>query len=683
MAKKSSRQRRGHHGGGGEAFPWRNFLQAAMLLLAGLWIYAPALHGDWLWDDDIYITNSTVKHDPWGLLAIWFEPNRFIEFYPIEASVQWLQCQLFGDDTFGYHLTNVLLHVLSALLVWKLLAKFNLRLAWWGALLFVVHPAMVESVAWISELKNALSLPPFLLALCAWIDFQEGGRKKDYARALLWFLTAMLCKISMAMFPLVIFLYAWWKRGRIGWSDAKESAPFFAVSLILGMATALLGRQYDLTNSSEALNIPAHGVPARVALGGLSLGFYFLKSVLPIGLVPMYPQWTVSPPSFWQFLPWVVLAWAAGWFWLRRGTWGRHALLGCGFFVILLLPFIGFKDISYMRFTWVMDHFLYIPIIGLIGLAVAGAERLWPGLPPATRPGCFVGAVLIAAVLAVGSHRYAKIFAGPVPLWTYTLKHNPNSVGAHDNLGVYYSDGGNYAEGISQFEDALQIDPDDVKVLDNLGVAWVRSQNPAEATAEFRAALRLNPGDAKAHNDLGNLLAQTGHSQEGLAEFREAVRLNPEYVDALIGLGGALMQSGDAAGAVPEFEAASRLDEANVTARVDFALTLVQCARAPEALDEIERAAALDPNNPSVHDAYGYILSQLGREQEAIEQYQSALTLNPEDGQAHYRLGELLLKSGWPAEAAEQFRAALQIMPGNADIENDLNGAEAQLGAQK
>jgi hypothetical protein len=154
-----------------------------------------------------------MTQSPTGLWSIWFEPGSQLDYYPIKASVQWLQWHLWGMDTLGYHLTNVVLHILSALLVWRLLSKFGLRLAWLGGLIFAIHPVQVESVAWIAELKNTLSLPPFLLAMCAWIDYEERGKAKDYFLALGLFLVAMLCKLTVVLFPLVILLYAWWRRG--------------------------------------------------------------------------------------------------------------------------------------------------------------------------------------------------------------------------------------------------------------------------------------------------------------------------------------------------------------------------------------------------------------------------------------------------------------------------------------
>ncbi len=120
---------------------WKSLLPRALLIVAaGFWVFSPAFHGDWLMDDANYITGNPLLRDAAGLWKIWFEPESFIEYYPLNASVEWIEWNLFGDDPFGYHLLNIVLHVVNALLIWRLLAKFGLRLAWLGGLIFAIHP---------------------------------------------------------------------------------------------------------------------------------------------------------------------------------------------------------------------------------------------------------------------------------------------------------------------------------------------------------------------------------------------------------------------------------------------------------------------------------------------------------------------------------------------------------------
>ena len=478
-------------------FHWQRLFQALLIVAAVFWIYWPVLHGDWLWDDDYLIQKNDLIHDPDGLWHAWFSPADLIDYFPLTVSVEWLEWQFWPDNTFCYHLTNVILHAGSALLVWHLLSKFGLKLAWLGGLLFAIHPVMVESVAWIAELKNTLSMPPFLLALWAWIEFDRRRQPDYYYLALLLFLAAMLCKTTMVMFPVLILLYAWWKRGRIAWNDLLQSVPFFAISLAIGLAVIAY-----LRHGVGEETIPLGGFLSRIACAGLSLAFYFSKAVLPIDLLPIYPQWKINPPSPWQLIPWPIFAAAFYWLWTKRATWGRHVLLGFGFFIINLAPFVGFRAISFMRFVWVMDHFLYLPIIGLLGLTVAALGQLHERIQGRARVievGC-VAAIMI--LLAIGSHRYAKVFVNSLTQWNYTIRRFPDAWPAHNNLGNALSNAKKIPEAMEQYEEALKI----------------------------------NPGYPEAHNNLGIIFVNAGRYPEGIEQFEEALQLCPDLETAKINL---------------------------------------------------------------------------------------------------------------------------------------------------
>jgi Flp pilus assembly protein TadD len=548
---------------------WTTILQASVITAAVLWIYWSALHGDWLWDDDVGITKNPMTQSPTGLWSIWFEPGNQPDYYPVKSSVQWIQWHLWGMDTLGYHLTNVLLHIVGALLVWRLLSKFKLRLAWLGGLIFAVHPVQVESVAWIAELKNTLSLPPCLLAMCAYIDYEEHGKLQDYFVALGLFLVAILCKLSVILFPLVILLYAWWRRGRIGWNDLKVSAPFFVVSLLLGLIIIGSGIWDQRFNQPGHEALPVGGPLARLVAAGLSLSFYFSKSFLPVGLLPIYPKWTVDPSLPVQYLPWLVLGGVIGWLWTKRHGWGRHALLGLGFFIINLAPCPGFipDPTTDMAFTWVMDHFLYLPIIGLIGLVVAGLGRMENQFPSSFR---FYGIGLLAVVLtllAFASHSYAKLFINEETLWTYELRYNPEAYPAHNNLGLALARKGRLSEAMVQFAQALQIKADDAEAHNNLGLALFQTGRAAEATEQYEQALQINPDYADAHYNLANALLQADHFPEAIEQYQQALRINPDYVGAHNNLGVALYRTGRLSEAVDQLEQVVRLRPNDVSAR--------------------------------------------------------------------------------------------------------------------
>ena len=547
----------------GDAIPSVKFwLKVSLIAVAGWLVFWPALSGGWIGDDVIYITNNPLLKDPARLWKAWFVPGSFVEYYPLEETAQWIQWRLWGDETFGYHVTNLILHIGSALLVWRLLDKFGLRLAWLGGLIFVLHPMNVESVASVAELKNTLSLPPFLLAMCAYIDFVENGRKSDYWRAVGLFFVAMLCKISMAPFPFVILLYAWWKRHRIDGKDMGHAAPFLIISLVLAATTYWAGRHYEQLHPYHPEVMPVIPFLSRVALMGLTTAFYVSRFFWPATPLPMYPQWSIDPPSPFQFLPWLVLAGVIYLLWRKRKTWGRHALLGLGFFLISILPFSGLVTISYMFYTWASDHFLYIPMIGLIGWSVAALEQIGRRLPPRFR---FFNIAIITGLMLAGATQaqdYAAMWTDSETLYLYTIAHNPGAWSAHYNLANSLRKQHRFDEAIAQYQEVIRINPRYDWAHNNLGVALASVPDRTdEALAQWQEAVRIRPHFPEAHNNMAGLLAKfPDRLPEAISEYQAALQDQPDLVEAHYGLGIALLKmSGRDAEAKAQFREALRL----------------------------------------------------------------------------------------------------------------------------
>jgi hypothetical protein len=249
-------------------------------------------------------------------------------------------------------------------------------------------------------------------------------------------------------------------------------------------------------------------------------------------MIPIYPKWPVDPRSLLSFLPWPVLAGVLFWFWRRRRSWGRHALLGFGFFLINLLPFIGFNSVTYMTFTWVMDHFLYLPMIGLIGLAVAAFEDIEGRISRPLRPWPAWTMAVTLALLAWESHDYAAIFVGPEELWSYTVEHNPTSWLACNNLGNVMLETDRVPEAITLYEKALRINPATPEAHNNLGLALYQQNRITEAIDQYDLALKFNPHFGLAHSNLGNALSREGRVREAIGHYEQALLVNPHDADA-------------------------------------------------------------------------------------------------------------------------------------------------------
>jgi tetratricopeptide (TPR) repeat protein len=655
------------------ASTWQAWLPKVLLIIGStLWIYRPALHGKLIWDDQWYVLMNPELHNLAGLWKIWYRPGNWVEYYPLHETVLWLQWQLWGDHTLGYHLTNLFLHILNALLVWRLLAKLDVRLAWLGGLIFAVHPVQVESVAYIVELKNTLSMPFFLLSMCAWIDYDESHSKNDYQNALAFFFVGMLCKITMAPFAAIILLYAWWKRGRIGWSDLRACAPFLLVAMILCFATLWAGREYVNRNHMLIGEIPLHGILSRIDAAGLTGTFYFARCFLPLDIVYIYPQWPLHPHSPVEYLPWLVFAAVAGLLWRKRQGWGRHALLGLGFFLILIFPLLGFQPITYMDFTWVMDHLLYLPIIGLIGLFVAGLGDLETKLPVSFRP-VLVGLIscLFAGMVWI-SHLFAGLFVNEETLWTYVLQRNPTDWFARGNLGSNLMEQERYQEATVQERYAIALRPTEWDNYYNLGFALNKLGRPAEAEAALEQALSLNPGNPVVYYDLANLQRRMGRTADAEAVLRRGLQAAPEAENLGAALAEILQQSNRLTEAIEVYKHTVEYNPDVAQLQYNLGAALLKTQNFSEAAEHLDAAVTLNPKLAAAHENLGVALAQLGRLPEAMDQFNAALQINPNLVVAHEDLALALVQTGRIPEAIEQFKKVLEIDPGDAKARDSL-----------
>lgn len=556
---------------------WETLIvKVLVIVIACLWIYSPVFNGDWLWDDDYLITANPVVQSPDGFASFWVEPKT-ADYFPLTMSLLWLMWKWFGMDSTGYHVASVLLHALGACLVWALLKTIGLRGAWLAGLIFAVHPIAVESVAWVSELKNTFSLPFFLAAGCFFVRFEDTGRRIFYWGALVLFLAAMLAKSSAVMFPVVMLLYIWWRRDRIVWRDLWNAAPFFLVSMILGLVTLYFQHSRAIGNEP----IPIGGLDSRFAIAGMAIFFYLSKILWPVLLLPIYPQWNANPPELIQFLSWSVLAGVLGVFWIRRKTWGRHALMGAGFYLITLLPVLGFVAMSYMRVGWVADHFLYIPMIGVVALGVGVGFRASDLAGKKWRLVFGAFAVFVVGVLAFWSHRYAGIWENEDKLWNYTLKHNWECWQAHNRIGAREFNRGNVDVALDHFREATRLRPDLAETQNNLGSAVLAKKDTKAAIKQFQEALRLSPDIVAIQSNLARALLLDNQPAAAAEFYADLCRRYPDNPTFLCNLGVTLYQSGKKTEAIASFRRALEMDPNLIDARENLRAAMEEVENPP------------------------------------------------------------------------------------------------------
>lgn len=500
-----------------------DLIKAGLILLACFWIYSPVYHGEWLWDDDYLLTNNPAMKSLDGLWNIWFSPTT-ADYLPLTLTALWVQWRLFGMDSTGYHIVSILLHAVGSCLVWLLLRCMNLRWAWLAGLVFAIHPLCVVSVSWISEIKNTLSLPFFLLAAIFYVRFDDTSRRKFYWAALIAFLAAMLSKSSVVMFPVLILLYSWWKRGRLTKADFLRSAPFFAISLALGLVTL----NFQLVRAIGSEPIPIGGFDSRLAIAGMAIVFYLSKIVCPIHLLPIYPQWQANPPDPFQFAPWFFILGVALVFLKYRKSWGRHALMGFGFFFVTVLPVLGFVPMSYMRVGWVSDHFLYIPMIGILAYGISCFAWMYERVAYGAKVAFLTASPLVIGFLVFESHAYAGIWKNEDKMWLYTLQRHWNCWQAHNRYGAREFNRGHIEVALKHFLEATRLRPDLAETQNNLGSALLAHKDTQGAVACFSKALKMSPDIIAIQTNLARALLLDGQLQAAVDLYGDLAKRFPD-----------------------------------------------------------------------------------------------------------------------------------------------------------
>jgi len=330
--------------------------------------YWPSLQGGFLWDDQTMLTKNGLIGFPDGLLRIWFT-TQTIDYWPMTNSSFWLESRLWDMNPLGYHVSNIGLHIANCVLFWTLLRRLAIPGAWIAAMLFAVHPVNVESVAWIAERKNTLSMLFFLLSLLWSLDDSRRSRLLSIAA----FALAMLSKGSVAILPLVMLLIAWWRRGVLTSRDWARSMPYFAIAVVL---TAV---NIWILSRGGGSPIRQVNIAERVVGAGAIIWFYLSKAVWPVHLAFVYPLWTVDSADVRWWLPLMAAAAVtASLWWLRQKPWARAVLFAWLYFVIALLPVMGFIDTPFMRYSLVGDHYQYLALLGPTALAGAARGRVLP-----------------------------------------------------------------------------------------------------------------------------------------------------------------------------------------------------------------------------------------------------------------------------------------------------------------
>jgi tetratricopeptide (TPR) repeat protein len=648
-----------------------------LFLLAVLATYLPVLGGDLLWDDGTYVTAPDLR-SAGGLWRIWTDSRATPQYYPLTHSAFWIQYRLWGLATPGYHVVSVLLHVTSALLLWRILARLAVPGALFAASIWALHPVQVESVARIAELKSTLSGVFFFAALLAYLSFdppraageavrQEGVADdrdwRPYALAFTLFVAALLSKTATASLPAVLLLIFWWKEGRLDWrSRCLPLVPFFTLGLALWLTAAWL--EHDALPTEDAAVRPGWLELGLVA--GRAAWFYLGKLVWPANLLFIYPRWPVDTSAWWPYAyPTAAIVVVIA-LWALRDRLGRGPLVAALFFAGTGFAALGFFDVYLFNYSFVADRFQYLASAGVIAL---GAGLIATGLGRLGRWGRLAGvgacAVLVLALAGL-SWRQTHVYADAETLFRDVAARNPGGVLAYSNLGTAYLQQRRYADAIRVYRGLIAMRPDFARAHVGLGLVHASQGRHGEAVALYETALRADPRFAEAHHYLGLSRYIRGQRDEAMDEYRAALAIRPDLTPASLSLGRALVDAGRHAEAVATLKAAVAAKPRLAEAHYVLGVAHGALGQGAEAVDAYKTAVALRPDYPEAYNNLGLEYRKSGQVAEAVSAYRSAIAARPDFAAAYNNLGAAYAHQAKYAEAAEAWQNALRFDPRGA-----------------
>jgi tetratricopeptide (TPR) repeat protein len=516
-------------------------------------------------------------------------------YHPLTIWSLALNYRLSGLNPVSYHWLNLLLHLANTLLVFVFIRKLARGRTWTPivtALFFGIHPMHVESVAWIAERKDVLYAFFYLLSLIAYLRYLDGRRLAWLGAALAGFVLSAASKPAAVVLPVTLIAIDYFRRRRFDLRLAVEKVPFFAVSLLSGLASL-----HAQKATGALADVRPWSLFQKVLVACYGTFQYFVKLIVPTHLSAIYPHPNVAGESmgaeYYLGLAFVVLVLPALVYLLRRS---RAVLFGLAFFFINIVLVIQFFRVGGALMA---DRYTYVPYIGLFfALAWWLDERGGAGAAVSRAKPVLAGALmLLVPFSAIGTWTRCQVWKNGGTLWDDTIRKYPHQIyDAYLNRGWYNH-----------------------RVVGNLDAA----------RADFDQAIALNPGAFNAWLDKGALLVDENQLDSAYVCFDRTIQLNPAITDAWNARGVIKLRRGDPTGAIADFSKAIDLNPAYRSAYANRADAYSLLKDYGKAFEDYRHAATMDPANPESHFQVGVVLHDLRRYQEAIAEYDAALRLAP------------------------------------------------------
>jgi tetratricopeptide (TPR) repeat protein len=645
-----------------QPFSRRDGIAAVSLAVVAFTVFTPALACKFInFDDPNYVTQN--EHVRAGLTAdgIRWAFTTFMQanWHPLTWLSLQLDASIWGDKPFGFHLVNVVLHAANAALLFLALRALTGSL-WRSAavsLLFAVHPLRVESVAWVAERKDVLSVFFGLAALWAYAGFVRAPSARRYLAVAVLFALSLASKPTLVTLPCLLLVLDWWPAGRVrtghDWTGlVAEKLPLFAMAAASSVVT------YLAQTTGGAVKTESLTPAVRAGNAAVAYAAYLVETVWPTRLAVFYPH----PGLFASGLDPALVAGAllllaaitvAA---LTFRTGAPYLLAGWLWYVGTLVPMIGLVQVGGQAYA---DRYSYFPQIGVLVAACWGIADLLRGRPRLTAAAAAAAAVVLAAL----TWNQLSYWRDAVALWERDLELTAPAPLSLYNCGEALQAQGRLDDAAKHFRKAIDLDPKDADACFHLGMIDQMQGRLDDAARRFERVCELDPRSRAAHGRLGDICFRRKMNDDAARHYEKALELEPNLSSTYCNL--ALVERArNRPGRAEEcFRSALALDPKLSEAHNGLGSLLVDRGEVDQGIEEFREAIRYDPRSGQANNNLGHALELKEDFEAAVQHYKEAAALNPKIGMIWFNLGRAQARQGQGREAAECFVKALNLEP--------------------
>ena len=643
-------------------------------------------------DHDYVLENRQVQQGLTAQSIDWaFTTFHVSNWHPLTWISHMVDWNLYGKDPSGHHMTNVYLHTANTILLFLLLLFMTgfLGRSAMVSFLFALHPAHVESVAWISERKDVLSTFFWLATLLAYAWYIRKPSWKRYAWIFCGFACGLMSKPMVVTLPLTLLLLDYWPLRRIAFTPKTrghwfssflklcfEKWPLFIMAALSSIMTFIAQRAGH--SVAELQSLPLW---ERICNAAINYCRYVRIAFWPDPLTVYYYYDLNNIRVFAGVLSAITLIAITAVCWHFRAK-SPYCLMGWLWFLATLVPVIGIVQVGEQvmaeRYTYVTLIGIFIAVVWLVGDAVANS----PKIKVVTQ----VLAIAVIVACAVKTQAQVKVWENTVTLFSHALEVDPRGAAPNFSLGMAYEMQGRTAEGQKYIESALSYNSSKPLILSYSAYCimqtMMKTHDPSQmplAEQRLQEALRIDPSyrDALANMALWSMLM--GKPQDGETYSRKVLAAYPNFITAQLYLADSLRAQDKLDEAAQEYRQALSAAPNIFEAHNNLGMVLERQGLAQEAVKQFQLSLAIKPDQPKNYSEIGRILTTAHHLPEAVEAFTQALRLNPANAYAHNDLGVALYQLGDYEKAAAQFSDAARIDPAFADARRNLDLAQTQM----